>query len=147
MNRPLLIIICDFLLISLLSLAKFEPASTNGNQTLSNSLSPQRTNDMVAAFKTALASEQQVRETLSSQLDSAQESLENSEQALVAKDSKIALIEKDLEEVEAVLNNCKMKEFFCSNRHGHPKSVSFLQDQFLEASSEAKRLQNDLNRS
>ena len=100
MNRPLLIIICDFLLISLLSLAKFEPASTNGNQTLSNSLSPQRTNDMVAVLKTALASEQQVRETLSSQLDSAQESLENSEQALVAKDSKIALIEKDLEEVE-----------------------------------------------
>ena len=55
MNRPLLIIICDFLLISLLSLAKFEPASTNGNQTLSNSLSPQRTNDMVADL-TALAS-------------------------------------------------------------------------------------------
>ena len=148
MNRPLLIIICDFLLISLLSLAKFEPASTNGNQTLSNSLSPQRTNDMVAVLKTALASEQQVRETLSSQLDSAQESLENSEQALVAKDSKIALIEKDLEEVEGRAQQLQNERVLLQQQYTDTqKSVSFLQDQFLEASSEAKRLQNDLNRS
>ena len=121
MNRPLLIIICDFLLISLLSLAKFEPASTNGNQTLSNSLSPQRTNDMVAVLKTALASEQQVRETLSSQLDSAQESLENSEQALVAKDSKIALIEKDLEEVEGRAQQLQNERVLLQQQYGHPK--------------------------
>ena len=143
MNRPLLIIICDFLLISLLSLAKFEPASTNGNQTLSNSLSPQRTNDMVAVLKTALASEQQVRETLTSQLDSAQESLENSEQALVAKDSKIALIEKDLEEVEGRAQQLQNERVLLQQQYTDTqKSVSFLQDQFLEASSEAKRLQN-----
>ena len=135
MNRPLLIIICDFLLISLLSLAKFEPASTNGNQTLSNSLSPQRTNDMVAVLKTALASEQQVRETLSSQLDSAQESLENSEQALVAKDSKIALIEKDLEEVEGRAQQLQNERVLLQQQYTDTqKSVSFLQDQFLEAS-------------
>ena len=140
MNRPLLIIICDFLLISLLSLAKFEPASTNGNQTLSNSLSPQRTNDMVAALKTALASEQQVRETLTSQLDSAQESLENSEQALVAKDSKIALIEKDLEEVEGRAQQLQNERVLLQQQYTDTQqSVSFLQEQFLEASSEIGR--------
>ena len=126
MNRPLLIIVCDFLLISLLSLAKFEPASNNANQTLSNSLSPQRTNDMVAVLKTALASEQQVRETLSSQLDSAQESLENSEQALVAKDSKIALIEKDLEEVEGRAQQLQNERFLLQQQYTDTQKKRFL---------------------
>ncbi|MEK9862294.1 MAG: hypothetical protein VW804_03995, partial [Verrucomicrobiota bacterium] len=149
MNRPLLIVICDFLLISLLSLAKFEPAQqAESLPSVLDEESPVGAEDMVAILKNALASERQSRDSLAAMLDDTQASLASKTTALEEKESRIAVIENNLKEVEgkAIALQAERRELqqqFTSTQ----QQVSFLQEQYVKASEDARKLQKDLNQS
>lgn len=149
MNRPLLIVICDFLLISLLSLAKFEPAQqAESLPSILDEESPVGAEDMVAILKNALASERQSRDSLAAMLDDTQASLASKTTALEEKESRIAVIENNLKEVEgkAIALQAERRELqqqFTSTQ----QQVSFLQEQYVKASEDARKLQKDLNQS
>ena len=82
MNRSLLLVIADFLLLSLLALARFEEpeAEAETRQTAETSVdeaaqSPQADADLVAAMRAALEAEQQRQDALASELDKTQAEL------------------------------------------------------------------------
>ena len=102
MNKPLLIIICDFLLISLLSLARFDqqgPAESDESE-LTEVDEVQGAQDMMEALKMALEEERQSKDVLSRELQSMQDSLQNKETVLAEKEIRIESIENNLEKVE-----------------------------------------------
>lgn len=109
MNRSILIVICDFLLVSLVAFARFEgereeaPAPQN--------LPPRAAganNDLVGTLKLALEDEKSTRERMSTDLQSTRDSLQAQEramraqeQALAEREARIREYQENLKRVEA----------------------------------------------
>jgi hypothetical protein len=99
MNKSLLVIICDFLLLSLLSLANFDkpiedknkPAPVNEVQGMTTSQS-----DLMDALQTALEEEQSTREELQSQLSETRNQVKTQEQLLAEREQNVQNLEQNL---------------------------------------------------
>ena len=102
MNKPLLIIICDFLLLSLLSMANFERPEEE--QVPAEQVQPVEEGaakeDLVEALQTALEQEQQSREQLEAELDSAFNRVQRQEQLLAERENRLQQIQHNLSETE-----------------------------------------------
>jgi peptidoglycan hydrolase CwlO-like protein len=104
MNRSVLVIICDFLLISLLSLANFD--RTTGEDVGpagATAVEVQAVQDMLEVLQQALAQEQDTRGTLSNQLATTQEDLDARQQELAERNRQIQEAERSLRDSEARL--------------------------------------------
>jgi hypothetical protein len=101
MNKTLLIIICDFLLLSLLSLASFDKAAE------SQPPAPERAedqttsrDDLMDALQTALEQEQQTREQLQSQLEQTRDQAKTREQLLAEREASLRALQQNLKLTE-----------------------------------------------
>lgn len=106
MNKTLLLIICDFLLISILALAEFRPAempdAVNEQAVVENSA-----DDMLELLKLSLENEQQQRASLSADLQERESALEETSTQLEQVSSTLeqtAAAKADLESTAAQLN-------------------------------------------
>lgn len=101
MNKALLIIICDFLLLSLLSLARFDEAPLDqqpeqvppADQVTSQS-------DLMDALQTALAEEQRTREQLQSELEDTRTEAKTKEQLLAEREALLRNLQQNLKTTE-----------------------------------------------
>ena len=88
MNRSLLLIVCDFLLISLLALARFETPEEEG---LEQEVMPedplQAQEDIIDALKLSLELEQESNQNMAASLQKAQEQLDETANSLQARES------------------------------------------------------------
>jgi len=102
MNRSALIIICDFLLISLLSLAKFEDIRTEppSQPAASSQLDPGALTNLVDVMKQALEQERAAREQASRRLSAAEQALKEREQLLTNREEQIKTQQEKLQEME-----------------------------------------------
>src|SRR5258708_35107718 len=86
MNKTLLLIICDFLLLNLLALTRWEKAEPTHVQRTATAApplaSPAQNQDMVELMKVSLEDEKAARERLAQQLQSVQGNLQSREQNL-----------------------------------------------------------------
>ena len=150
MNKPLLIIICDFLLISLLSLARFDqqaPAESDESE-LTEVDEVQGAQDMMEALKMALEEERQSKDVLSRELQSMQDSLQNKETVLAEKEIRIESIENNLEKVERKASQLQRDRTMLKQQYDDTqKNVAFLQEQYVSVKNEAKQLQQNLSTS
>ena len=150
MNKPLLIIICDFLLISLLSLARFDqqaPAEPDESE-LTEVDEVQGAQDMMEALKMALQEERQSRDVLTRELQSMQDSLQNKETVLAEKEIRIESIENNLENVERKASQLQRDRTMLKQQYDDTqKNVAFLQEQYVSVKNEAKQLQQNLSTS
>lgn len=103
MNKALLIVICDFLLLSLLSLATFEPPGQEdrprGEMTEVTATNVVQS-DLVDALQMALEQERTSREQLESELDDRTRLTREQEAALAARERRIAEYQASLTETE-----------------------------------------------
>ncbi|MCZ7640153.1 MAG: hypothetical protein M5U12_31340 [Verrucomicrobia bacterium] len=104
MNRSVLVIICDFLLISLLSLANFDRSSGQDvGPAGATAVEVQAVQDMLEVLQQALAQEQDTRGALSNQLATTQEDLDARQRELAERNRQIQEAERSLRESEARL--------------------------------------------
>lgn len=100
MNRSILIVICDFLLVSLVAFSSFdrpaEPQPTAAQST------PKATgaNDVMGSLKLALEDEKQTREKLTTDLATTQKNLQQQQQELAARETKIREYQENLRKTE-----------------------------------------------
>lgn len=101
MSRAALVIICDFLLISLLSLANFEePARQQVNTPDPAAVDAQAMTNLIEIMQQALEQERVARTETQEQLDEAQRALENREQLLAQREDQVRDQEQNLSEIE-----------------------------------------------
>ena len=101
MNKALLIIICDFLLLSLLSLARFDEAPID--QQPEQQRAPDQASardDLMDALQTALEQEQQTREQLQSQLEQTRDQAKTQEQLLAEREASLRALQQNLKLTE-----------------------------------------------
>lgn len=105
MNRPLLLVICDFLLLSLLALADFDVREDPAEATpeAGAALEQDAGLDVMFLLEQALEEELAAREGLESSLDEARESLELTSAELAAKEEALAEREREMREREEAL--------------------------------------------
>lgn len=101
MNKPLLIVVCGFLIVSLLSLARFDeiPADPPSAQPQVSAEAASR-DDLVNALQTALSQEQRAREQLQSQLDQSRTQVKTQEQLLAERDANLRNLQENLKQTE-----------------------------------------------
>ncbi len=107
MNKTLLLIICDFLLLNLLALTRWEqveppqtpPPPVTGSTEAGESAGP--ANELVEVMRMTLADEQAAREELRNQLSSTAENLEQREKQLVGLESEKGKLEQTLTATQA----------------------------------------------
>ncbi len=114
MNRTLLLILCDFLLLTLLALTDWEqaeppkeappPASAAADAAEGKRTAAQ---DMVDVMKLSLEDEQKEREALSGELDATQEELAARERALAEREANLARVEQQRQELASSLDESK----------------------------------------
>lgn len=103
MNKTLLLILCDFLLLNLLALTRWEQVTPERNRTYVKAAqkeegeSPGPANDLVDLMRVSLEDEQKAREAVAGQLESTKEQLENRETQLSATEKEKAAIAADLQ--------------------------------------------------
>ena len=146
MNKALLIVICDFLLISLLSLASFDQdADQQAELTKPDPTKAQTTQDMVEALTLALEAEQDQQANLRDQLDALKSNLSDTQTQLLSKEGALESIQSNLAAAESRAQELEhQRERLEKQFESTQQTVTFLQDQFLEAKEEADRLEDDL---
>lgn len=103
MNRTLLLILCDFLLLTLLALTRWEQVEPERNrvyvqpQSQEAGESPGPANDLVDLMRVSLEDERHQREQVASQLESTRQELETRESQLSQTEEERAAIAADLE--------------------------------------------------
>jgi len=98
MNRSILLVICDFLLLSLLALARFDAPVTEENAPLEEEgevITPEA--ELVDILKMSLQAEREAQEALLSELERAQLTVEEKEKILSDTTQDLSSTQKDLE--------------------------------------------------
>lgn len=128
MNRTLLLIICDFLLLNLLALTRWERGEPEGQGLPPTELVTPGTgagarDDLVASLKETLAQEQVQRETLARQMTS----------EVAARDSSVARLEESRRQIEGDLAKAR-------------QSTAQLNDQLAAQAAQARQTREQLDR-
>lgn len=100
MNRSILIVICDFLLVSLVAFSNFEPSQEPQapGPAAAPKVTPQQ--DVMGSLKLALENEQQSREKLTVDLQTTRQNLQSREEALAQRESDIKRFQENLRKTE-----------------------------------------------
>lgn len=102
MSRAALLIICDFLLISLLAMAKFDAAARPKKpEPAAPGLDAQAVTNLIETMKQALEQERTARAATEQELSEAEQALKNREQLLAQREHQVRTQEEDLTAKEA----------------------------------------------
>ncbi len=98
MNKTLMLVICDFLLLSMLALARFDPPEEKPEATLDATASSTTSEaELISLLEESLKAEQTDRSNLSEDLSETQEDLEAKARELAAREAALEKTRKDLE--------------------------------------------------
>ena len=146
MNKPLLIIICDFLLISLLSLASFDQKPNNAEApVITEAADAQSVKDMVDALTLALEEEKTSQESLEQELQDLKSDLTDTQTILQDRESSLETIQSNLAATEKKAKNLEEQRSRLEKEFENTQqTVTFLQNQYLSTKAEADQLEDDL---
>ncbi len=138
MNRSILIVNCDFLLVSLVAFSNFDSLSPEHAPASKMEVSVERktagANDMVSTLKMALEDERQTRDKLTAELTNSRESIQTRETQLAERDAR-------LREYQASLQRTEMEARQLQEQR------AALEKQMAAAQNNLKSLQGDLSAS
>lgn len=144
MNRSMLIIITDFLLLSLLTFAKFDQVQPEQHRPLpaggTNPLHPSKGDtDVLDVLKMSLDEERLAREHLTSKLGTAEEALRNRENVITEDERRIAEAQQHLQRKEEESRNLEKSRASLQDQLGSARTnLSRLQQQVEETAASAK---------
>lgn len=103
MNKTLMLVICDFLLLSMLALARFDPPEEKPQETRLDATAASATAEaeLIALLEESLQAEQGSRENLSSDLQETRETLQEKAKLLEAREAALAQTLANLEQTTA----------------------------------------------
>ncbi len=97
MNKTLMLVICDFLLLSMLALARFDPPEAAPEPTLAaNAASASAEAELIKLLEESLQSELSSRENLTEDLTSTRQSLQDQARQLAEREAALAAAQSDL---------------------------------------------------
>lgn len=112
MNKTLLLILCDFLLLNLLALTRWEQVD---EQLVSTEIAPVGTadgrrpepadTDLLAALNLSLEEERQLRDAVDTELEDTRRTLESRDETLEEREARLTRLETELENQERDLEN------------------------------------------
>jgi peptidoglycan hydrolase CwlO-like protein len=149
MNRSVLVIVCDFLLISLLSLASFEKTSRDDARTgNATGVEVQAVQDMLDVLKQALAQEQEQRTALSQQLGSTRQALEQTQAEVAQRQREMQQVEQKLRATEAQAQALAAERAALQQQQAEAQQrLTALQQQHAAAQASIEQLQTRLQAS
>ncbi len=103
MNRSILIILCDFLLVTLVAFSTFEPEQAPPTELAPAPEAPitQAREDLVGTLRLVLENEQQSRDQLAANLQTTERALAERERTLAEREQTLRQLERDLRRTEA----------------------------------------------
>lgn len=102
MNKALLLVICDFLLLSMLAMARFDPPETPPQPALDATASAATAEaELIALLEASLQAEQGSRETLRADLQQTRESLQEQARLLAEREAALEATRRNLESTSA----------------------------------------------
>jgi len=155
MNRSILIVICDFLLVSLVAFSnmnmELDQAPAQPKSTAPKATAGQ---DMMGSLKMALEDEKQNREKLTTDLQSTKQNLQAQQEALAAREAKIKEYQENLRKTEEQAKQIEQQRTTLSQQFATAQtSLQEVQQKLQSASTEnliskerLESLQNDLKR-
>ncbi|MBM3880064.1 MAG: hypothetical protein FJ387_10150 [Verrucomicrobia bacterium] len=150
MSRAVLVIICDFLLISLLSLARFDdlpPAETPAPQT-DGGVDQRTVQDMVDVMKQALEQERANRDQLQQALEQAKLSLAEREKLLAQRAGEITKFEENLQNATATAQQlAEERARLQKTQEQTLNQLAALREAQARAEESARKLQTELAQS
>ncbi|MCP5522947.1 MAG: hypothetical protein H7A46_15525 [Verrucomicrobiales bacterium] len=146
MSRAALVIICDFLLISLLSLANFdEPARQQVTAPDPTAVDAQAMTNLIEIMQQALEQERTARTETQEQLDAAQRALENREELLAQREDQVREKEQDLTEIERRAQElARERERLRLETEAAQQELTSLQEQQTSAQQKIQELTTNL---
>jgi hypothetical protein len=154
MNRSILIVICDFLLVSLVAFSSFDKPQEP--QAPGPSAAPKATpaSDVMGTLKLALEDEKQTREKLTVDLQSTRQNLQSQQEALVAREVEIKKFQENLRRTEEQARTIEQQRVALAEQFTSAQSnLKDVQSKLQAASTEnlvskerLEALQNDLKR-
>lgn len=100
MNRSLLLVICDFIILSLLALANFDDVGSDEQELAEQRVEVENVKaeeDLIEALKLSLEAERASRDELSDDLDLTQQALLDREETLAEREARLETLASDLE--------------------------------------------------
>lgn len=146
MNRPLLIIICDFLLISLLPLARFEQSAPSVEVLEASAKTPlQNSEDMVKALELALLEEKTAQENLAAEISALKENLSTTQTTLQERENALETVQDNLAKTEQRAQEVeKRRSQLEKDIQTAQEKADLLEQERRAAEAEAKKLETDL---
>lgn len=146
MSRAALVIICDFLLISLLSLASFEePARRQATIPDPAAVDAQAMTNLIEIMQQALEQERVARSETQEQLNAAQRALENREELLGQREDQVREKEQDLSEIERRAQElARERERLRQEAEAAQQELTSLQEQQSAAQQKLQELSGNL---
>ncbi|MGV3774272.1 MAG: hypothetical protein ACO1QB_15325 [Verrucomicrobiales bacterium] len=159
MNRTLLLIICDFLLLSLLAFGKFDDASdptatdaVNPSQPASaattlvtSNLNQSVSQDLVQVLRSSLEEEQRSREELTATLGQTEQNLRRQQEMLAEREARISAAQRSLQEKEAEARALEQARASLESKFSDTQSnLQQIQQQLASTSTQAKMSQERL---
>ncbi len=135
MNRSILIVICDFLLVSLVAFSNFE-ADRTAPQTQQPAQPGRNTSpsqDVLGSLKVALEDEKQSRERLTIDLQGTRASLRSQEEALASGEAKIRGFQENLRRAEAQARKIEQQRSAMESQFSSAQSSLAAAQQKLQA--------------
>ena len=102
MNKTLMLVICDFLLLSMLALARFDPPEESSTATLDATASSETAEaELISLLEESLKSELSSRQNLTKNLTETRESLQEKSRELAEREAALAASQSKLEATTA----------------------------------------------
>lgn len=136
MNKTLLLIICDFLLLNLLALTRWErppqpDVPANQQPTPQQTVNQVVQEDLVGALRATLEEERDARSTLGEELEAAHAELNQRQESLAEREQRLAAVQQSLQEKER--QAAQLSERVADAQ----ASVSQLSDRLTQAAQQA----------
>jgi septal ring factor EnvC (AmiA/AmiB activator) len=146
MSRAALLIICDFLLISLLSMAKFDKAAQSSQpRPPVAGLDARAVTNLIETMKRALEQERSARTATEAQLSEAERELKNREQLLAQREYQVRKQEDTLAQIEARARRlARERERLRQEAEQSQQQLSTLQQRQAEAQKHIQELSANL---
>ncbi|HMJ89169.1 MAG TPA: hypothetical protein VK530_05105 [Candidatus Acidoferrum sp.] len=154
MNRSILIVICDFLLVTLVAFSSFDKPQTEPAAGASTAPKATAAQDVMGSLQMALQDEQQSREKLTVDLQNTRQNLQTQQEALAQRETRIKEFQENLRRTEEQARQIDQQRAALSEQVTSAQSnLKEVQTKLQTASTEnlvskekLESLQNDLKR-
>ncbi|MBN2068537.1 MAG: hypothetical protein JW739_02770 [Opitutales bacterium] len=146
MSRAILLVICDFLLLSLLALANFDkPKEEEHSDAQAEQVQEQAHADLVEVLQMSLESEQSAREALNDELDQRDQALLQKEEEIRQREALAANLKQNIDQLESSKKTLEeQRQELQAQQQKLQQNLQQQEDQLRQQAQQSNLVQEDL---